>query len=275
MPLEISILSLFSWLIIFVAIPYAFWLMQSGSQKRPLVNYLDRKRIADNSFHSHYRWEQIGIHEERGACVIIIDRMEILLYPPNAQREIDFFRCIKLEQLRGFWQVDSLGEIWLDVEMSQSLYTLKLRIPDQLLPKFIQVLTSFATPEQVAAYKANIPYMPRFVSGSEVEQHLTGEWKRLSHRTLYLNPSHLILLNSSRKIEKMISLLSIQDIEAIPRMDEAHTVILRFRAEGELYSFAIPAYEAWVTALAEAASKAQGTELDLEIMELKKKKDEN
>jgi hypothetical protein len=272
-----TIFCIFSWLIIIAAIILVFWLIQSGGQNRQPDIYFRRTRIANKSFHCHYRWERIGVYEEWAEGMVVFDngRKEILLFPPTAIVENDSIRTIKLEALRGFWQVDNLGQIWLDVEMSQSLYTLKLRIPDQIRTEFLQNMYDFATKEQFHTYKANIPYMPRLVNGSKVEQKLTGEWERLKAQALYLNPSHLILLNSWWKLEKTISLLGIQDIEAIPRMDEERTGILRFRAEEKLYSFAIPEYEAWATALAEAASKAQGTELDLEIMELKKKKDED
>jgi hypothetical protein len=271
-----TIFCILAWLVILGAIALVYWLIQSGSQSRPHT-YSRKIGLPNASFDCHYRWERIGVYEEwaEGRIAFYSGRKEILLFPPTAQVENDSIRTIRLEDLRGFWQTDKLAQIWLDVEMSQSIYTLKLRIPAQKLTQFIQVLSSFATPEHVAAYKANIPYMPRFVSGSEVQQKLTGEWERLKAQSLYLNPSQLVLLNAWWKIEKTISLLNIEDIEAMPRMDEERTGILRFRAEGKDYSFAIPDYEEWATLLAQAASKAQGTEIDLEIMELKKKKDED
>ena len=54
-------------------------------------------------------------------------------------------------------------------------------------------------------------------------------------------------------------------------MDDNTTGILRFRADGELFTFALADYEKWASQLALAASRAQEVPIESDFLEIKKK----
>jgi hypothetical protein len=239
--------------------------------------FQDKKRQAYlKQFSVEYRLERLDTTEEwaDASAWFNHDTRQFFIYEKGKEWGKDVAFKMDARALRGYWLI-AADEVWLDVQIKQEWQVLKLKMDAEALKIFSYNMETFANAMLLQAHEANHYFMPRFTQGDEVQQELTGEWTSLASRNLYLNPNHLLVLSSwGGEVKRMIPSQHIEEIDAIPRMDAAGTGILRFRVEDERLAFAIPDYEEWAMTLAQVASKAQGTELDLEIMELKKKKNE-
>ncbi len=179
------------------------------------------------------------------------------------------------EQLRWFGRPKKysygLNEIWLHAAIDGRWVLLKLWLNREPMQKLVRALKEFATPEQVIAYRRRRPYVHYGpVTVRPAEQDMLGAWTLGDSVALYLMPTGLVLLDGAA-VRQVIPLSTIQGVSAIRRAERLNTAgLVRFTGNDKPVAFALKPYEAFASALADAARHT--LEDPVEWLSRKKKK---
>jgi hypothetical protein len=179
------------------------------------------------------------------------------------------------DQLRWFGRPQKYhggrNDIWLHVEIDQQWVVVKLRLYRYAMQDVVRALKAIATPEQVTAYRRRRPYIHYGpVTAQPIDQDMLGAWVLHEPVSLYLMPSHLVVLDGVT-VRQAIPLETIQAVSAVRRADRWRAAgLVRFQADGQPLAFALQPYEAFANALGEAARRT--LEDPVEWLARKKKK---
>jgi hypothetical protein len=212
-----------------------------------------------NDWQLRYTLQKID-HSRRntGKGIIGITPTALIIYD-RSRAVSEKFRW-SLEPLQWFGRPqkyhNGVNEIWLHLENSAEWIVLKLRMSRGQMQLFVRALKQAAPPELVTAYRRRRPYIhvgP--MKASPATQDIYGAWTLSDPIRLYLMPRFLVLVDDARVLRK-ISLENIQQIGALWRLDAPGAQgLVRFRAEGETFAFAINDHESFAASLAEAAKR--------------------
>lgn len=201
----------------------------------------------------------IGGQETRwraGVLAILPDGVQF--YPKTQQMQEHLI--FTADQLRWFGRPvkyhGGTNEMWLHLEQAGGWHLLKFGMSRYAMAKLVRALKQIATEEQNRAYRRRRPYVHYGpLHAAPAQQDIHGAWALEEVVTLYLTPSHLVILREGQVLRKF-PLASIQQIGAFKRVDApAADGLLRFQMEGEKFAFALADYEAFALALAEAAKR--------------------
>jgi hypothetical protein len=179
------------------------------------------------------------------------------------------------DQLRWFGRPQKYhggrNEIWLHMQVDQRWVVVKLRMYRHDMQAVVRALKVIATPDQVTAYRRRRPYIHYGPVAAQVaDQDMLGAWALRDPVSLYLMPSHLVVLDGVT-VRQAIPLDTIQAVSAVQRADQRRAAgLVRFQADGRPLAFALQPYEAFAGALGEAARRT--LEDPVEWLERKKKK---
>ncbi|WP_119069380.1 hypothetical protein [Aggregatilinea lenta] len=199
-----------------------------------------------------------GARSRREPFVIALSPSRVGLYPlnPDLPPRVEFAPA----ELRWFGRPKkyspNTNEIWLHVEHAGGWQRLVLRLPRAQMQALVRALKGVATPEQVTAYRRRRPYIhagPLFAAPAA--QDMLGAWVLGAPGSLYLTPSHLVVLDGTA-VRRTIALERVQKIAAVRRLDQPGTAgLVRFEADGEQLAFALEDHDTFAEALAEAARR--------------------
>lgn len=204
--------------------------------------------------------QRIGGKKEawkRSMMAVYSDRIVFVPDTPKLDVEISF----AIRELRWFGRpkkyTPSTNAIWLHVEKDHHWHLIELHIGQHQMQKFVALLKQIATPEQVIAYRRQRPYIHYGpVKAAPATQDLQGAWTLEAPVSLYLMPSHLVILHQDQVV-RALPLEHIQQIALMHRMDApGKDGLVRFVMQGEPFAFALPMHEALAAALAEAAKRS-------------------
>lgn len=224
-----------------------------------------------------FQWSRPGeIVEKWQRCILFIGHKRVSIYPYPPKIDSQPILSIDPQELRGFWRPqayhDERNEVQIHAESLHHWGILKLRTWRAVMADIIRALKEVHSPEQVKAYRRRRPYPhkdPAIVLPAK--QSLTGEWELFNPVELYLMPLHLVIMKAGI-IQRVLHIEAIQDIAALKRMEGGEpTGVIRFFHDGETFAFASNDYEAWATAIAEAAKRS----LEEPVMQKQKGKDED
>ncbi len=196
----------------------------------------------------------------------------ITIYPIKTPPEAVF--SFSPDDIRWFGRPEPYGpgrnEIWLHVEEKRQWRLVKIGLGQVQMADFVRALKPLVDPILVTAYRRRRPYIHLGpVSAQPAEQDIHGAWSLEAAVSLYLMPRYLLLLHDDA-VQSLIPLESVQQISALRRLD-APTAngLVRFHTAEANYAFALKDYEAFATALAEAAKRT----LEAPVMQKQKGKD--
>lgn len=237
-----------------------------------------------NPRHVKYKTRVIGRagQSERwsaGVLAIFPDpAVGVQLYPLNPPIE-PVFICNK-EALRWFgrpqkYQYGQYNEIILHAQTPQNEWHvahIQLFYDDMMA--FVRAMKQHASEAQTKAYRRRRPYVhfgPLAVQRGEQDIH--GAWTlELEALTLYLTPSHLVVLSSDH-VREALPVNDLTRIEARRRLDaDDGSGLARFVVGETSHAFATPDFEALAAAIAEAAKRSLEEPL---IRKQKKKQDDD
>jgi len=164
------------------------------------------------------------------------------------------------DQLRWFGRphkyTSGYNELWLHVERADGWHLLRLRLYQTHMRDLVRAFKQVAPPELVEAYRRRRPYVHTGpVEALPAAQDIYGAWSLAAPVRLYLMPRSLVILNGT-SVLRVIPLEAVQQVGALRRLDAPGAAgLVRFRAEEEAFAFALPAYESFAAALAEAAKR--------------------
>jgi hypothetical protein len=127
----------------------------------------------------------------------------------------------------------------------------------------VRTLKAITPPELTTAYRRKRPYIHSGpLKAQPATQDIHGAWTLTDAYDLYLTPRFLLILSGETVLRK-IPLEAVQEISALRRLDQPKADgLVRFRAGEEPLAFALPQYEAFAQALAEAAKRTLETPLE-------------
>lgn len=212
-----------------------------------------------------------GGRTRRAQFVIALSPSRVVLHPlnQNAPPRAVFAPA----DLRWFGRPKKysagMNEIWLHVEQDGVWTRLVLRLPRAQMESLVRALKEIATPEQVTAYRRRRPYIHAgLLTAAPAAQDMLGAWVLETPRSLYLTPSHLVVLDGTA-VMRVIPLEQVQKIAAVRRLDQpGASGLVRFEVDGEALAFALDDYETFAASLAEAARRT----LEDPVQWLRKKK---
>lgn len=227
-----------------------------------------------------YQLVTIGRNEgrpqwQRGLLVIKADT-GVQLYAHTRETSLDY-SCVP-GQLRWFgrpekYNRDKSNEIVIHAEIDGVWKVARIRLNYYQMQNVVRALKAIATPEQVTAYRRKRPYVhfgPLTVQPGE--QDLYGVWHLAAPLTLYLTPSHVVLLNGER-VQRILPVNELTRIEARPRMDATDgSGLARFLVGEETLAYATLQFEPLAMAIAEAAKRSLEAPL---VRKGKKKEDDD
>ncbi|MCA0456633.1 MAG: hypothetical protein LCI00_21850 [Chloroflexi bacterium] len=196
----------------------------------------------------------------------------IAIYPVKTPPEAIF--SFAPEDVRWFGRPEAYGpgrnEIWLHVELKREWVLVKLWLGQVQMMDFVRALKPLVDPALVTAYRRRRPYIHHGPTAAQpAEQDIHGAWSLEPTVSLYLMPRYLLVLHDEA-VQNLIPLDSVQQISALRRLDAPQANgLVRFQTRGEAYAFALKDYEAFATALAEAAKRT----LEAPVMQKQKGKD--
>ncbi len=210
------------------------------------------------------------IKKTRG--MITLSNQEIGVYPLKMPPEA-IIRFAP-QDIRGFWRPEpynsGMNELWVHVERKREWVLVKLWLSRVQMMDFIRALKPLVDPALVAAYRRQRPYIHYGpVKAQPAEQDIHGAWTLTASVSLYLMPRHLLALHDEA-VQQIISLESIRQVAALPRLDAPQANgLVRFETAEAHYAFALKEYEVFANALAEAAKRT----LEAPVMQKQKSKD--
>lgn len=205
------------------------------------------------------QWTQIGKAETRWRPGVLAIMPDGLVFYPRTPKMEAHIRC-KATALRWFGRPvkyhSGTNEMWLHFEQADGWHLLKVGTDRYTMARLVRAVKQIATDEQIRAYRRRRPYVHYGpILAAPADQDIHGAWVLEQAVMLYLTPSHLAILRAEQVL-RTLPLAHIQQIGALRRVDvpEADGLV-RFQVEGEKFAFALPAYEAFAQALAEAARR--------------------
>ena len=209
-----------------------------------------------------FQWGKAGESIKKWQkCILFIGHKRLAIYPYPPKTDSQPLVSIDPQELRGFWRPqayhDAQNEVWIHGEAVQHWQILKLRAYRGVMADIVRALKEVSSPEQIQAYRRRRPYPHKDPSAVlPAKQSLTGEWELFNPVELYLMPLHLVIMKEGL-IQRVLDISAVQSIAALKRMEGGEPVgILRFSHDGEIFAFATNDYEAWATAIAEAAKRS-------------------
>jgi hypothetical protein len=209
-------------------------------------------------------------------ALLFIGHKRLAIYPYPPKPDSQPLVSIDPQELRGFWRPsiyqDGRNEVWIHVESLQHWGILKIRTWKPVMQDIIRALKEVHSPEQVKAYRRSRPY-PHLGPSPVLpaKQSLTGEWELFNAVELYLMPLHVVILKEGI-IQRVLHIEAVQNIAALKRMEGGEPVgIVRFVHDEEHFAFATNDYEAWASAIAEAAKRS----LEEPVMQKQKSKEDD
>ena len=232
-----------------------------------------------------FQWSMVGSSPEEATkpatpkwqkAILFIGHKRLAIYPYPPKPDSQPIVSIDPSELRGFWRPvayhDERNEVWIHAEFVQRWGVLKLKTWRGIMTDIIRALKEVSTEEQVKAYRRRRPYPHKDPSPAlPAKQSLTGEWELFNPIELYLMPLHLVIMKEG-VIQRVLHMEAIQNIAALKRMEGGEPVgIVRFSHDGENFAFATNDYEAWASAIAEAAKRS----LEEPVMQKQKSKEDD
>jgi hypothetical protein len=222
-----------------------------------------------------FRTEQINGRRTRWQPFIIaVTPSQVAIYD-GVPGTLEPCFALTPDQLRWFGRPQKYhagrNDIWLHVEIERQWIVVKLRMVRYAMQDVVRALKVVATPEQVIAYRRRRPYIHYGpVTAQPADQDMLGAWVLHDPVSLYLTPSHLVVLEDTT-VRRAIPLETIQAVSAVRRADQRRAAgLVRFQADGQPLAFALQPYEAFAQALGEAARRT--LEDPVEWLARKKKK---
>lgn len=167
---------------------------------------------------------------------------------------------LRPEQLRWFGRPrkyhPGTNELWLHAEIDGEWRVIKLRLIPTHMRALVRALKSFASEEQISAYRRRRPYIHYGpATARPATQDVLGAWSLGEPRSLYLTPLYLVLLRGSQ-VERALPLDRIQNIAAIDRLDApGEAGLVRFQVGDEALAFAVDDHQRFAALLGEAARR--------------------
>jgi hypothetical protein len=263
------------------------WFFRHEIEKRFLQGRKDTRfvRVIKN----HFQLEKIGnVPEtilENGELLIAAHKHQLQLLATSdsrGQRITTSHRWEKIippEAIRSYFYDSEAGKmkrIWIHFIENQTWYALKIEMEAFADVKsdgldLLRAMTNIAKTDVKLAFTRKTPFVHRGLTRAYLARQLIrGDWELLYSQQFFLIPNFLVFINQSGAVERQIPTKAIREIEAIERSNEPNAGILRFQAEGKSYCFALRDHEAWAKDLADAASKAQGINIEAKLLELRK-----
>jgi hypothetical protein len=258
----------------------AGWIAYQLRQARKADRFIMELRAQD-PFYVGSEWSRIdfqwGVAGEVvpkwQKCILFIGHKRLAIYPYPPKLDSQPIVSIDTQELRGFWRPmvyqDGKNEVWIHAESVQHWGILKIRAWKEVMQAIIRAMKAVSTEQQVKAYRRSRPY-PHLGPSPVLpaKQSLTGEWELFNAVDLYLMPLHLVILKEGI-IQRVLHIKAIQNIAALKRMEGGEPVgIVRFVHDEENFAFATNDYEAWASAIAEAAKRS----LEEPVMQKQKSK---
>jgi hypothetical protein len=230
--------------------------------------------VSENGASVDFQWGVAGEYvPEWQKAILFIGHKRIAIYPYPPKEDSQPLVSIDTQELRGFWRPtiyhEKKNEVWIHAESMQHWRILKLKAWKSDMQAVIRGLKEVHSPEQVKAYRRSRPY-PHLGPAPVLpaKQSLTGEWELFNAIELYLMPLHLVILKEGI-IQRVLHIEAVQNIAALKRMEGGEPVgIVRFVHDEENFAFATNDYEAWASAIAEAAKRS----LEEPVMQKQKSK---
>lgn len=207
------------------------------------------------------RYQLTQINGERGPWrhyVLEVTRHGLFIHDLNP--DLDWRFSLTPVELRWFGRpkkyTRGANEIWLHAEIDAVWWMIKLRLTRSAMQSLVRVLKDFATPEQIAAYRRQRPFVHAGpLSARPATQNPDGTWSLESAVTLYLTPLHLVVLRGAA-VQRVIPLERVQHVRAIQRTDRPRAAgIVQFELDRTKTAFALSNCDTFFDALAEAVRR--------------------
>jgi hypothetical protein len=207
-----------------------------------------------------FRLRQInGIETRWSYCVIEVQPEKVIIYPRTrtSQKQLIFEAASLLWFGRPVKYHDWQNDIWLHVEADDAWTVLEIRLHRYEMHDFVRALKKITPEEMVKAYRRQRPYVHYGpIDAYPGTQDIHGAWKLSDKVSLYITPLHLVILEAGRLL-RAIPLTDVQEIMALPRMDEPTADgLVRFRVTEESMAFAIELHQEFAEKLGEAARRS-------------------
>jgi hypothetical protein len=192
-------------------------------------------------------------------CVIEVRPEGIYLYPRS--RTTQEMMIVDVASLRWFGRPkkyhDGHNDIWLHLEHDERWTLLEIRLHRYEMQDFVRALKNITPETMVKAYRRQRPYVHLGpIDAYPGIQDIHGAWKLSERVSLYITPLHLVILQGENVL-RAIELNEIQQIMALPRMDEPTADgLVRFRVAEESMAFAIEFHQDFAEKLGEAARRS-------------------
>lgn len=229
---------------------------------RRLVGQLQAERQPIYCVASCATWFQVetisGQRSPRRPFVLEVSADRLALYALNGDPAPAL--VLRPEQLRWFGRPRKYhagtNEIWLHAEIDGEWRLIKVRLIPTHMRAFVRALKSFASEEQISAYRRRRPYIHFGPAPARpATQDVLGAWTLGEPLSLYLTPLHLVLLRGSRVL-RALPLAQIQNIAAIDRLDApGEAGLVRFEFGDEALAFAVDDHQRFAALLGEAARR--------------------
>jgi hypothetical protein len=201
-----------------------------------------------NSGETHWRY-----------CVIELQPASLIIYPRSrtTQEQIIF----DPNMLRWFGRPkkyhDGHNDIWLHLEYANTWTVLEIRLHRYEMHDFVRALKNVTHETMVKAYRRQRPYVHYGpIDAYPGTQDIHGAWKLSDKVSLYITPLYLVILQGAHVL-RAIPLIEVQEIMALPRMDEPTADgLVRFRVAEESMAFAIEFHQLFAEKLGEAARRS-------------------
>lgn len=207
------------------------------------------------------RYQLTQINGERGGWrhyVLEVTRGALTIHDLNP--DLDWRFTVTAAELRWFGRpkkyTRGANDIWLHAEIDAVWWFITLRLTRSAMQSLVRCLKDLATPEQVAAYRRQRPFvMMGPLAARPATQDAQGQWTLDAPVTVYLMPLYLVVLRGAA-VQRVIALAEVQDVRAVPRSDRPRAAgVVQLETGYETLAFALPQYEAFASAAAEAVRR--------------------
>jgi hypothetical protein len=208
--------------------------------------------------------------------VVAVTLGQVAIYPPGSKTAQPVI--LTPDQLRWFGRPKKYhygkNQILLHAERDGHWLLVRLWLSRIKMQTLVRALKTIVPDDLVKAYRRRRPYVHYGpVAARPATQDIHGAWTLGEPISLYLMPAYLAVLKSSA-VQRTIPLDTIQQVSAIRRLDQPRAAgLVRFEVPGESVAYALDRYEAFASALAEAARRT--LEDPVQWQRKKKKQDDS
>jgi hypothetical protein len=192
-------------------------------------------------------------------AVVALTSDGLIIYP--RQRVMDEAIRLPFAALRWFGRPvkyhDGRNEIWLHYQLDERWQVVKLRLNRYSMADLVRAIKGYVAPELVTAYRRHRPYVHYGpVRVQPAEDDIYGAWTLGEPLSIYVMPSHIVLLDGER-VFRLLPLEQTRQVTAMRRIDQPDADgLVTFDAIEESFSYACKDYQALAQAIAEASRRS-------------------